>query len=167
MPSIRSLRNLYPLSNCGSVLIGGDLFLLKTDCEGKMRPCKPIPVTDIYQIGEYPGEQIITYMTEQGCDSTVVLHWITDAPETGAPGSLSIRPNPVTERLIIQLDDLTATKGFRVILHDALGRQIVADNADSHIADMDLSALPSGMYVAVIVAGKRQWVRKVIKAGQK
>lgn len=65
---------------------------------------------------------------------------LSDAPSYG----LSVFPNPVIDKLIINID---ADAGFTYRLTDLVGRVLVEGKARSERAEVDMSSYASGQYI--------------------
>lgn len=83
-----------------------------------------------------------------------------DTPAGRAPaGGVVASPNPASGRVVVALT-LTAPSEVRLVLHDALGREVAALDAGAldagaHRLALDVSALPAGVYVWRLAAGDR------------
>lgn len=76
--------------------------------------------------------------------------------------SLSINPNPVTDRVQIQLDHLDGNGTIRVL--DAQGKVLSRERVDlSQDQELDLSDLSSGIYLLEVKAGRFTMTRRIIK----
>jgi hypothetical protein len=84
---------------------------------------------------------------------------ITSTGETVSDGSLKIYPNPVSEILTINSDFEIKT----VFLADMFGRLIVKTYPDSQSYELNVSGLPSGIYILRIEGTNKTFIRKVIK----
>jgi Secretion system C-terminal sorting domain len=103
-----------------------------------------------------------------GVDSTsqqVTVSCIVGLNKTLELSDIRILPNPSNGRIRIQLDQMDQ-KGYIQIV-DALGKlvyrgEIQNDKNGLGVAEIDLSGLPSGQYLAYIVVGERRGTEKVI-----
>ena len=75
--------------------------------------------------------------------------------------AVSVYPNPAQNSFFIRLPDVLTT--FSAQVYDAVGRKVLYKqnlNSDSQI---DITALPSGMYFVEIMAGGKSTVKKLLK----
>lgn len=72
---------------------------------------------------------------------------------------IRIYPNPVTEKLVIEMSDMKFTK---VTLVNAVGEIVFAQEINSGKAEIDMSNFPKGVYF-LITNGKNIKAEKIIK----
>ena len=85
-------------------------------------------------------------------------------PETGLP-EIKLFPNPASEKIHILLDDISG-KDVQATLRDMQGKMILTQtisNHGNHTAELDISFLSQGIYLAEVQIGNRRVVKKFIK----
>jgi hypothetical protein len=80
-----------------------------------------------------------------------------DTPEPAASGKISIYPNPASDVLSVDMDNISDLKEFSIT--DLHGRKIASSTSNT----IEVSALSSGVYLATIRTGTGQSVKKFIK----
>jgi hypothetical protein len=75
--------------------------------------------------------------------------------------SVYVYPNPAGNSFTIKLEDISY-KDARLLMYDAMGRQVMDKRPDGMISQVDVSFLPDGLYLCVVQAGGAQAVRKVV-----
>lgn len=86
---------------------------------------------------------------------------LVEADSSFAAG-ISIYPNPVKDRLVINLD--RKIEGIKVIrLIDATGRTISSQQISGYNTSISFTGLANGIYYVQINQGKKRVIRKVVK----
>ncbi|UMY66770.1 MULTISPECIES: T9SS type A sorting domain-containing protein [unclassified Flavobacterium] len=78
------------------------------------------------------------------------------APSVMGPSPISVSPNPVVNELQIH----SAVSVTSIVVVDATGREVMRTTGRSSV---DMTTLPTGMYVVTIQTGDHSVVRKVLK----
>ena len=83
----------------------------------------------------------------------------TSVAEIGAESNLSVFPNPAVNQLTV-----TSEKTLNnVELLDALGRTVLTQTSNANRFQLDLSQIPSGIYLLRATDGERMFTQKVVK----
>jgi len=83
----------------------------------------------------------------------------TSVAEIGAESKLSVFPNPAVNQLTV-----TSEKTLNnVELLDALGRTVLTQTSNANRFQLDLSQIPSGIYLLRATDGERMFTQKVVK----
>ena len=154
----------------GAGLIGNMTFIVEDDIEGFPPPGALIPFNiDIIGVGssdtkgeirELEGNMGELFFKVPGGRD---LGLRSEAPE---PGVLHAYPNPVTEgRLNLHYNGDTNIR--RVEMYDASGRMVFGKVLDNRREELDVSSLPSGLYIVRAVTDDGAFTKKVKVLGQK
>ena len=123
--------------------------------------------TSSVYIAHQSGNYAVQIMDSNGCYATsnytpVVIN---DIPSIYEASPLNVYPDPFTNYIFIGLGD--AGPGIEsIIMYDVLGRISLSkelDNAAAKQLELDVSALPPGIYYVSIKTNQEQWVRSIIK----
>ena len=94
-----------------------------------------------------------------GCDFDDVNHTSTlSTDDLFNVDSVNIYPNPVTNRLRIEANNIELTK---VEIYSLLGQKLVERTAELHAVNVD--SLPKGIYLMKIYSGNKHITKKVVK----
>lgn len=75
--------------------------------------------------------------------------------------SVSLYPNPVTDKLTLSLNNLNADA--EVIVTDITGKTVHTATCNGTVATIDMSGLQQGLYIIKVTAGQQSFTSKVIK----
>ena len=96
---------------------------------------------------------------ETGAAFAVLDDFFAAPASVAAPELVAVSPNPTSDRAVVAFA-LDAPSAVRLALYDVLGREVAAVDAGrlaegAHRLGLDVSSLPSGVYVWRLVAGGR------------
>jgi hypothetical protein len=134
-------------------------------------------------IGSYNNDNLPPELISSG--STMFIEFITDDHDTGlgfqarwsndpkftgiddiSENRIRIYPNPVNDKLFVEIDDLTG-KDLRLFIYNQLGKMILnckLENSGGQIREeMDISDFKAGIYYIKIVTSEVINVQKVVK----
>ena len=100
--------------------------------------------------------------TANGCTAILSIPLITvDIQEVNAVLKIKILPNPVQNRMEIQLEN-KAGVALTLQLHDISGRLMAEQSGKTETFSFDTSTLASGVYVLAVETSERRNVFKVV-----
>ncbi|RMG77969.1 MAG: T9SS C-terminal target domain-containing protein, partial [Bacteroidetes bacterium] len=113
-----------------------------------------------------PGEYCLTLSDENGCQETTcfVIEMINSTVSSEPFTGLSIRPNPTSERVRVQVD-WPSPEPLTLEVYDQLGRLVFEQKSASnnrHILDWDVSKWARGVYFVQIKLKEKVVVRKLV-----
>ncbi|MEI7664055.1 MAG: T9SS type A sorting domain-containing protein [Bacteroidota bacterium] len=91
--------------------------------------------------------------------------WALSVDEAKLADWLTLYPNPVTDKLYLKINE-SPGKDLQVTILDLWGkvvRQGGAENVAGPVYQLDMSAVPCGMYMVKVSDGNREVIRKTIK----
>ena len=91
----------------------------------------------------------------------VALGTATKVDDMIVANKLSAFPNPVTDKVTIQLGDLKGMADIRVF--DMYGKQVLQQTSSNNLVSMNLSKLAAGVYMIKVVSNGKEEVIKVVK----
>ncbi len=74
----------------------------------------------------------------------------------------SVYPNPVANKLTIQLNSKN-TEDVQITLHSCLGTLLLAKKVSGNRHELDLSAIPQGVYIITVTSSGTSVIRKIVK----
>lgn len=106
-----------------------------------------------------------TFVGSNGCDGLLTIN-INAQPnatfETWPAGAISIFPNPVASRLTLNTEGILE-KEVTVVLLDIYGQRVWRQPRTAAIMDVDVSYLPSGMYILEIRSAGKRAAKRFVK----
>lgn len=75
--------------------------------------------------------------------------------------SVSLYPNPVTDKLTLSLNNLNADA--EVVVTDITGKTVHTATYNSAVGAIDMSGLQKGLYIIKVTAGQQSFTSKIIK----
>lgn len=88
---------------------------------------------------------------------------VEEVEDVTASWNVKLYPNPATDQLTISMEHAPANTQVKVELLDVLGRKVYTHNiGTTQQKSMDVSAVPTGLYLCRIVAGDQQQIQKVL-----
>lgn len=106
------------------------------------------------------GSYTVMYTDANGCTSTSTAFISTVSLNDETPLSISLYPNPVTEKLFI--DAGTVVKA-NIQLMDLSGRAVLTSRMNQAQLVLDLSTLADGVYMIKLQAGNKIITKKIVK----
>jgi hypothetical protein len=145
------LTSITGLGNLDATTITGGLFI---ELNPQLSVCAIESVCDYLEVG---ANMAIIYGNATGCATRNEVEMacivsITDISQT----NIELFPNPTNGRL--QLRNITAEE---VVVYTAQGQRIA--RYDSSGQELDLSALPAGVYHLQLIAADAAYVARVMK----
>ncbi|SFC55613.1 delta-60 repeat domain-containing protein/Por secretion system C-terminal sorting domain-containing protein [Flexibacter flexilis DSM 6793] len=126
-----------------------------------------LPVGQIYNFGSQvlsqAGMYSLTLPASNGCDSTVILHlsYITGIDDQLATNAaISAYPNPSKGKVFWNIAE---GKTAQIQVFNLQRKLLVAQSVSTNNNTLDLSALASGVYVARVREGNRQYNLRIVK----
>lgn len=104
------------------------------------------------------GGPVTFHLIENANERVLTLNLATDisaTPETG----ISLYPNPVKDVLKVKGSGVIST----IRIHNIHGQEIICANGHGEFEELDLSAIPSGLYLITVEMGKDVLTRRFIK----
>ena len=80
--------------------------------------------------------------------------------ESEVSGEVRLFPNPAGEQMRVELIELPPRGSLRLL--DLQGQVVLVDNFQGRMVDLDLKAVPRGMYLLEVVAGGERILKKVV-----
>ncbi len=76
-------------------------------------------------------------------------------------GNVTAFPNPVADKVTIRINDLQGSAAIRVF--DMYGRMLMQQNSGQPLTQLDVSKLPSGLYMIRVINGGKESILKIVK----
>ncbi len=106
------------------------------------------------------GQYSVTVSTGNGC-STVLTILLTTVHTLEPEMSISVSPNPVSNQLTIRILPIV-TGNLRLSLFDQAGSLKMAGTFSGSVHQMNIQALPAGIYYLWVESKTERWVQKVV-----
>ncbi|MFZ4399844.1 MAG: M6 family metalloprotease domain-containing protein [Bacteroidales bacterium] len=113
------------------------------------------------QIGNY-----FVIVTLNGCssDSSNIIYFdFNSIDDFGRNNLISVYPNPVFERVYINLEQIKDFKNTKILIYDIQGKLIYQQNIEKIITGINVSNFAKGVYVLKINTEKNTLVGKFVK----
>ena len=131
-------------------------------------PAKPVPDATQPTLVPFQSGQYYVVVTLNGCvspPSEVISFVLTALSEPGAGLSVRVVPNPVVERLRLEIEQAERSV-VRIDLLDASGRSVWQNQLPAFTGkkqtDWPLTGIPTGLYLLRAEAGPRQSVIRIM-----
>ena len=104
-----------------------------------------------YSIGQidYTSQTGMSGDINQGIQQPYEIYAINSIDELGQEISLTVGPNPTTDKLILTVGQLKNTELFYTVF-DNNGKEIIGTSKLVNSVELDLSSFPVGMYQLVV-----------------
>lgn len=93
---------------------------------------------------------------------TIQTTAVSAAEEQFVAADWSVFPNPAKDHVSVNIQAADLDADARLMVHDLLGREVLAQDARAGTQQLDLSALDPGVYAVQIRSGGASGVRKVV-----
>ncbi|HWB63482.1 MAG TPA: C10 family peptidase [Chitinophagales bacterium] len=112
--------------------------------------------------GLAPGDYTVTVTDAQGCFSTAAatVEQATGINNTQATNSFSLFPNPAKNEITVHF--AAYTTGTSIVVEDILGKTLLTMPVTAPETQVDLSALPNGVYLLQLNQVAKRTVRKFV-----
>ena len=119
--------------------------------------------TDYYYVATQNGDYHVASFDANGCDvEAAILNVMTGTGVDRTSGKFEIFPNPFNDRLMIR-----GVRNPKILLYNVLGEKVLTakntSDVNSGTSEIDVSALPAGIYTIAINTGQEIIRSKVIK----
>jgi len=163
---IRMNLTVFPLPPTPTVSIANDtLFSSAAAGNQWLFQQQPLPgATSGMLVPQQNGEYAVVVTDLQGCESdtsnTALVYWISVSELTSWPEGVKVYPNPVTDRLHIELPEAT-TYSYRLYTP---GGQVLQSGKLTYSTSLSMHHLPAALYILELINPEKEVHRlKVVK----